>query len=136
MRKYNVPFRLAHKIIGSLVKSLIESKRTFLEATPELLQRVAQHSAGIKVAVNTEDITESVDPLKIVENYKVKGGPAPKEVERALATRKKRIAFSKSNVSKIKQKADEAESKLQSTVKSYSLPNTPENNVRFKNSNL
>lgn len=136
VRKYNVPFRTAHKVVGSLVKLLIESKRTFLDATPELLQKVAQDSAGIKLTVKAEDINKSVDPLKIVENYKVKGGPAPKEVERALATRKKRIAFSKSNVSKIKQKADEAESKLQSTVKSYSLPNTPENNVRFKNSNL
>ncbi len=136
VRKYHVPFRTAHKVVGSLVKLLIESKRTFLDATPELLQKVAQDSAGIKLAVKAEDIDKSVDPLKIVEAYNVKGGPAPKEVERALNTRKKRIAVSKSNVSMIKQKADEAESKLQFTVKSYFLPNTPENGARFKNSNL
>ncbi len=134
-RKYNVPFRSAHKIVGSLVKLLIESKLTFLDATPELLQKVAQDAVGIKLVVNAEDITESIDPLKIVETHKVKGGPAPTEVERALTTRKQRITLSKSNVSKIKQKLDDAESKLESTVKSYSLSDSAEN-ARFKNSNL
>jgi argininosuccinate lyase len=135
VRKYNVPFRSAHKIVGSLVKLLIESKLTFLDATPELLQKVAQDAVGIKLVVNAEDITESIDPLKIVETHKVKGGPAPTEVERALTTRKQRIVLSKSKVSKLKQKLDDAESKLESTVKSYSLSDSAEN-ARFKNSNL
>jgi argininosuccinate lyase len=135
VRKYNVPFRSAHKIVGSLVKSLIDSKQTFLDATPELLQKVAQDAVGIKLVVNAEDITESIDPLKIVETHKVKGGPAPTEVERALTTRKQRIVLSKSKVSKLKQKLDDAESKLESTVKSYSLSDSAEN-ARFKNSNL
>ena len=135
VRKYNIPFRSAHKIVGSLVKLLIESKLTFLDATPELLQKVAQDAVGIKLVVNAEDITESIDPLKIVETYKVKGGPAPTEVKRALTTRKQRIVLSKSKVSKLKQKLDDAESKLESTVKSYSLSDSAEN-ARFKNSNL
>ena len=33
VRKYNVAFRTSHKIIGALVKSLIDSKQTFLDAT-------------------------------------------------------------------------------------------------------
>jgi argininosuccinate lyase len=135
VRKYNIPFRSAHKIVGSLVKLLIESKLTFLDATPELLQKVAQDAVGIKLVVNAEDITESIDPLKIVETYKVKGGPAPTEVKRALTTRKQRIVLSKSKVSKLKQKLDDAESKLESTVKSYSLSDSAES-ARFKNSNL
>jgi argininosuccinate lyase len=135
VRKYDVPFRSAHKIVGSLVKLLIESKLTFLDATPELLQKVAQDAVGIKLVVNAEDISASIDPLKIVETYKVKGGPAPTEVERALTSRKQRIALSKSKVSRIAQKAHEIESRLQSTVQSYLLSTFPEN-VRFKKSNL
>jgi len=135
VRKYGVPFRSAHKIVGSLVKLLIESKQTFLDATPELLQKVAQDAAGIKLVVNAEDIAASIDPFRIVETYKVKGGPAPAEVERALTARKKHVVLAKSSVSKLKQKLDEAESKLESTVKSYSLSDSPVN-TRFKNSNL
>jgi len=76
-----------------------------------------------------------VDPLKIVENYKVRGGPALTEVERALTIRKQRIALSKSYVSKIRQKIDEAEDKLQFTVKSYLLSNSL-GSGRFKNLSL
>ena len=135
VRKYNVPFRSAHKIVGSLVKVLIGSKQTFQDATPKLLQKVAQDAVGIKLIVKAEDIAASIDPFKIVETYKVKGGPAPTEVERALATRKQHMALSKSNVSEMKQKISRAESKLESTVHSYLLSASPEN-VRFKNSNL
>jgi len=80
VRKYSIPFRSAHKIVGSLVKLLIESKRTFKDATPELLQKVAQDNNGITLSIKAEDIAESVDPKKIVESYKVTGGPAPTEV--------------------------------------------------------
>ena len=134
VRKYDIPFRSAHKIVGSLVKSLIESKQTFLDATPKLLQRVAQNAVGIKLIVNAKDIAAAIDPFKIVETYKAKGGPAPAEVERALTARKKHVVLAKSTVSKLKQKLDEAESKLESTVKSYSLSDSPAN-TRFKNSN-
>jgi argininosuccinate lyase len=135
VREYNVPFRSAHKIVGALVKSLTDSKLTFLDATPELLQKIAQDVSGVKLSVKAEHITECINPLKLVETYKVKGGPAPTEVERALTVRKKRIDHAKSNVSKLKQKLTSAESKLESTVNSYSLSNPPAN-IKLKNSNL
>jgi argininosuccinate lyase len=135
VRKYNVPFRSAHKIVGALVKSLIDSKLTFLDATPDLLQKIAQDVSGIKLDVKAEHITECISPLKLVETYKVKGGPAPTEVERAISVRKKRIDHAKSDVSQLKQKLASAESKLESTVNSYSLSNPPAN-IKFKNSNL
>jgi argininosuccinate lyase len=133
VRKYNVPFRLAHKIIGALVKQLIEVKQTFLNATPELLQKIAQDSVGIKLVVKAGDIADSIDTLKIVETYTVTGGPAPTEVGRALTARKKRLVLAKSTVSKLKQRLNEAESKLKATVKSYSNVD-PSENVRFKSS--
>lgn len=133
VRKYNVPFRSAHKIIGALVKQLIEAKQTFLNATPELLQKIAQDAAGIKLVVKAGEIADAVDALKIVETYTVTGGPAPTEVERALTVRKKRLVLAKSAVSKLSQKLDEAEGKLESTVESCSKANAA-GIVRFKSS--
>lgn len=117
VRKYNVPFRLAHKIIGALVKQLVDSKQTFLVATPEILQKIAKDSVGMKLVVKAGDISDAIDALKIVATYNVTGGPAPTEVRKALTTRKKRVVLAKANVSKLKQKLDEAENKLESTVK-------------------
>jgi len=135
VRKYNVPFRLSHKIVGAAVKQLIEAKQTFLNATPALLQEIAQDAAGIKLVVKAEDIADAIDALKIVETYTVTGGPAPTEVKRALAARKKSLVLAEASVSKLKQKLDEAENKLQSAIKACFGTSSPEN-VTFKNSKL
>jgi len=133
VRKYHVPFRSAHKIVGALVKTLIESKRTFKDATPELLQKIAKDTLNIALIVKADDIAESVDPKKIVESHNVAGGPAPATVKKALATRKKHMAQAKSNVTELEKKLDEAKKQLESTAKSILEGKIPENG-RFKNS--
>ena len=40
VRKYHIAFRTSHKIIGALVKTLVDSHYTLLDATPEILQKV------------------------------------------------------------------------------------------------
>ncbi len=133
VRKYNVPFRTAHKIVGAVVKSLIEEKSTFADTTPKLLQQIALDTAGIKLSVKAEDLAELANPLKLVESYIVKGGPAPSEVKRALAAREKQLYSTKSNISKMDKELEEAENKLETTVKSY-LPPEKNESARFKNS--
>jgi argininosuccinate lyase len=125
VRKYHVPFRSAHKIVGALVKTLMESNQSFKDATPELLQKMAKDTVNIALAVKAEDIAESVDPKRIVESHKVKGGPAPVTVRKALATRKKHMAQAKSNVSELKKRLDEAKKRLESTAKSVSEGKIP-----------
>jgi argininosuccinate lyase len=133
VRKYNVPFRTAHKIVGALVRALTVAKLTLSDATPELLEKVAQDSAGVKLNVTTEDLRESADVSKLVEAYKVRGGPSPVEVKRMLKIRKQWIASSKSNLSEKQLQLKEAENKLQSIVKSYSASTKPVS-AKFKNS--
>jgi argininosuccinate lyase len=133
VRKYKVSFRTAHKIVGSLVRTLTETKSTFSDVTPELLQKVAQDSTDLKLKVDAKDIRESTDLLKLVEAYKVKGGPSPVEVERMLKIRKRWAILSKSDLSKKKLKLDEAENNLRSVVKSYSDSNKP-GGAKFKSS--
>ena len=135
VRKYNVAFRTSHKIVGALVKSLIASKETLQNATPELLQSVAQEVVGIKLTVKKEDIIECTNPHKLIETYKVQGGPSPVEVERAITTKKKNMARAKNNVTELKKNLSTAERTLNSTVESYSFSKSSPNG-RLKNSNL
>jgi argininosuccinate lyase len=132
VRKYNVPFRTAHKIVGALVRALTEAKLSLTDTTPELLEKVAKDSAGLKLNVNAEDLRESTDLSKLVEAYKVRGGPSPVEVKRMLKIRKQRIASSKSNLSEKQLQLKEAENKLQSIAKSYSSSMKPVS-TKFKN---
>ncbi|HLC00504.1 MAG TPA: argininosuccinate lyase [Candidatus Bathyarchaeia archaeon] len=133
VRKYNIPFRSAHTIVGALVKTLIESKQTFKNATPTLLAKVAKGTVGIFLAVNAGDIDESVDPKKIVESYNVTGGPAPTIVKKALVARKKSLAEAQSNINRLEQALEEAKKKLDSTTKSTSKADS-EQNGKLKNS--
>jgi argininosuccinate lyase len=135
VRKYNVAFRTSHKIVGALVKSLIDSKQTLLDATPELLQKIAQEAAGVKLTVKKEDLGECTNPRKLIETYKVQGGSSPVEVERAIKTSKKNMAHTKSSIVKAKRSLANAGSTLNSIVESYSLSNSSLN-ARLKNSDL
>jgi len=134
VRKYKVPFRTAHKVVGSLIRILIEYKLAFSDVTPELLQKVVQDSSGLLLSINVEDIQESTDPLKFVESHKARGGPSPTEVKRMLKVRKQWTALSRSNLSKRKLELDEADDRLQSLVQSYSSSDNA-GIVKLKNSN-
>jgi argininosuccinate lyase len=135
VRKYGVAFRTSHKIIGALVKTLIDSKQTLLDATPELLTKIAKETVGIQLTVKKADIVECTNPLKLIETYKVQGGPSPAEVERAITSTNKTLTQTKTTITKLQENLTNAENTLNSTVKSYSQSDSSKNG-RLKNSKL
>jgi len=121
VRKHHIDFRTAHKIAGSLVKALIESEKTLLDATPQLLEKTAKESAGVKVTIKVEDLAECTNPRKLVETHKAQGGPSPNEVKRALKTRNQEFTLSKNVITQIEQNLAKSQKKLDSIVQEYSL---------------
>jgi len=120
VRKYNIPFRISHKIVGATVKALLEKNLALYNLTPELLNKVAKDSAGINLVVSLMDIKDAIDPQKFVKSHKTLGGPAPSEVKRALASRKKLINQIKTNLNEHKSRLDEADLQLKSMLRHYS----------------
>jgi len=121
VKKYNVPFRTSHRIVGAAVKTLLDKKLALSELTPELLNKTAKDSAGITLAVKLADIKHSVDPKKFVESHKTMGGPAPAEVKRMLKNRKQLTSQSKMNLKEKKGMLEKADNQLKSVVQRYSL---------------
>ena len=132
-RKYGVPFRSSHKIVGAIVKKLIGANQTFKDATPELVQKVAKEISGIVLSVKAADVAEALELKKIVASHAVIGGPAPSTVKKAIAARMKQISDSKSDVSKWHQKLEIAHKDLENAVKVVSDRKISDNG-RFKNS--
>ncbi|MGB9853257.1 MAG: argininosuccinate lyase [Candidatus Bathyarchaeales archaeon] len=118
VRKYKVPFRSAHKIVGSMVRELVNKGLTFNSVTAELLNKIAS-SFGFTLNVKDEDLQEAVDLLKIVESHDVMGGPSPNKVDRMLKTRKEWSLSAKSRLAKRKLEADKAYEQMQLIIKSY-----------------
>ena len=135
--KYNVAFRTSHKIVGALVKSLADSKKTLLDATPQMLQTMAQEVAGLNLSVKLEDIVDCTNPRKLIETYKVLGGPSAVEVKKTIRTSMKNMADAKSNIVKLKKNLADAQGNLNGVAESYvSTAQRVTENVRFKNPNL
>jgi len=134
VRKYNVAFRTSHKIVGALVEALIDSKQTLLDATPELLSKVAKVSAKIELTVKKQDLVECTNLRKLIETYKVQGGPSPAEVERAITAKNKTLTQTKISIAKLQEKLTDAENSLNLTVESYVSESSE--NGRLKTSKL
>ncbi len=135
VRKYNVAFRTSHKIVGALVKALVDLHQNLLDATPEMLEKVALQVAGVKLTIKKQDISECTNPRKLVETYKVQGGPSAVEVEKSIATAKKNMLDAKNNIAKLKNNLAVAEKKLNSTVGTFAVSDSI-GNTKLKNSNM
>jgi argininosuccinate lyase len=121
VKKYNIPFRTSHRIVGAAVKTLLDKKLELSELTPELLNKAAKENAGINLVVKLVNIKYSVDPQKFVESHKIMGGPAPAEVKRMIKNRKQLTSQSKINLKEKKEMLEKADKQLKSAVQGYKL---------------
>lgn len=134
-KEFKIPFRTSHKIVGSLVNSLIEKELTFNDLTPEMVQKLCKNFANYQIKISIEKISDCINLDNLVNSYKIKGGPAPIEVKRALIERKKQISKNKPFLIKIKQKLAAAKNQMESQI-STCINSNLSSNIKFKNLNL
>lgn len=82
VRQENLPFRIAHKIVGESVKKAIEQNG---EITHEILQNVSKEILGKELSMTAEDVKKTLSPEHFVAIRTIYGGSAPEETRRALA---------------------------------------------------
>jgi argininosuccinate lyase len=119
VRKYNVPFRTAHKIVGALVRRLIEQKLSLANTNPEMLQETAKKTVGLALTISADDLKTALDYTSFLESHKVKGGPAPTEVKRMIEFRKKSLASMHAKALEMKSNVVSAQKKLRSSIEKY-----------------
>ena len=117
VKNYDIPFRTSHKIVGAVVKELLDNNLTLSDLTPEQLNKTAQECAEIILDVKLADIKQATDPKKFVESHKTKGGPAPAEVKRMLNSRKHLTDQTKTTLTNKKGELAAADIKLNIAIK-------------------
>ncbi len=118
--KYGVAFRTSHKIVGALVKALIDQKKTLKNATPQLLETAALESADVKLAVKPSDLASCTDLQKIIASYAVQGGPSPTATKKSIKKHQKTTAEFTKTINALETSLCEAEHKLDTAVNIYS----------------
>ncbi|MCW3998356.1 MAG: argininosuccinate lyase [Candidatus Bathyarchaeota archaeon] len=118
-REHAIPFRKAHKIVGIIVNSLIAEKFTFKDLTPKMIQKVTKKMSNFKIEISSQQISDCIDPTKIVAKHSVKGGPAPNEVKRAIIMRKNQITQNQAKLSSLNRKLINSQKNMKEKIKSY-----------------
>jgi len=112
VRDHGVPFRIAHRIVGAAVKSLIERGKSLRDLTAEMLVDFSEKILRSPIKVDEEEIMRIVDLSSCVESYNVRGGPSKIEAERMLKKSRNLLARSKEGIRRREEKLKSAEKML------------------------
>ncbi|MBC7130977.1 argininosuccinate lyase [Candidatus Bathyarchaeota archaeon] len=118
VRNYQIPFRVAHKITGALVRELNNKGLALKDVTPELLNGIAK-SLGYDLNLKNEDLEAVFNISKVIESHDVIGGPSYKEVERMLKLRKKELTSTRSKITRRMLNIEKSFENLRSIVNNY-----------------
>ena len=80
VREKNLPFRIAHRIVGRLVSEAIDDGITTNDIDNEYVDRVCLEVTGEKLNLGDDLVSQALDPIKNVKSRTVKGGCAPSAV--------------------------------------------------------
>ncbi len=77
VRENQLPFRVAHQIVGRVVNIALEEDLKPGEINSQLLDQISQEVTGEALNIEDELVKKALDPLEVVKSREVPGGPAP-----------------------------------------------------------
>lgn len=113
VRKENLPFRIAHKIVGTCVRNAIENKS---EITYEILQNAANEVLDRPLDLTEAELRDAVSPGNFVNIRTIYGGTAPSETRRALSVERSHEAADAEWIRSTVSALETAHEKLQDQV--------------------
>jgi argininosuccinate lyase len=119
VRKYSVPFRTSHKMVGFLTRTLYEKGKSLSDVNSEILASIAEKIMGKRLEIKSEDIRTAVNPETFIESHNVLGGPAKVEVERRLKNARLSLKSLRKIVTKEIKRLTNTKETLRATVKEY-----------------
>jgi argininosuccinate lyase len=119
VRNHDVPFRQAHKIVGALIKYLVEKQITITQITDLTLQNFHNNNPIMKgISIQTNEVRNALDPSTFIIRHNITGGPAPDETKRMLQKRSISLAHSQKWVQDAQHNLSTAMDRLSETIAS------------------
>jgi argininosuccinate lyase len=117
VRNHGVPFRQAHKIVGALIKYLIEKETGTSEITEVILQNFRNNNPILdEISIEVDEIRNALDPSIFITRHNVQGGPAPDETKRMFQNRNISITQSKQWIKETNHKLSQALKSLNEVI--------------------
>lgn len=93
VKEKNLPFRVAHQIVGRTVSKAIEEGLKPSDINPDYIDIVALELTGEDLNLDVKLVEHALDPQKVVRTRMVVGGPAPDMVEEAIVGLREFLSF-------------------------------------------
>ena len=114
-----LPFRQSHRLVGALVRDLVKRGSNMKEVKPEDVSALSEKILGSKIKLTDLELSHILDPLCSLEARRSLGSPSPKEVERMLQERKKRVEGYKEVIRSNTSRLEQAAARLKRIVDGY-----------------
>ncbi len=88
VREKNLPFRIAHQIVGRTVTEAISQKIRPEDIDSKFLDRIAVEINGSPLEIGDELVEKALNPYEIIKTRDVLGGPSPKAVKESITSLK------------------------------------------------
>jgi argininosuccinate lyase len=115
VRNDELPFRIAHKIVGRSVSNAIEQGS---DITFEILQNAAAEVIGRPLSMDEEQVTQALSADNFVNVRKIYGGTAPEETRRAISVHRERECSDEKWFATVSSSAAQSRTDLESLVDS------------------
>lgn len=112
VRETGMSFRIAHNIVGALVRETLAAGKVATEITPADMDKAALAVTGKPLGLGEAVVRDALDPRFNVRTRTVVGGPAPKLVKAGVAKRRKGLAADRAAVDRIERRIARAASDL------------------------
>lgn len=86
VKEKNLPFRIAHQIVGRTVTEAIERNMSPGDIDSQFLDEISLEISGKKLNLEPEIVKKALDPIEIIKNRDVLGGPSPKAVKESISS--------------------------------------------------
>jgi argininosuccinate lyase len=112
VRRTGISFRQAHEIVAHAVLKAIAGGKTADQITADMIQEAALESMGERLDITSEDILLALNPTENVARRDVIGGPAPRQLQRAIEDQWEKISSQEARLNERRERLESANAKL------------------------
>lgn len=116
VRETGMSFRMAHNIVGKVVRETLEAGRTALDIDAQALERASQALFGRGLGLSEAVVREALDPMENIRLRTVTGGPAPQRMEEMVARRRSILEADEARVRATNERVARADERLDAMV--------------------
>jgi len=116
VKRFNLPFRIAHRVVGRLVKEAVDKGLSPREITPQMLEEAARRE-GAAIKVDEQLLRECLSPEACVARCKVTGGPSQGSVNCMINKRRLELLRDSEALSGMKKVVEEIDVVMEEEAK-------------------